>query len=170
MSRNQGRGANDAGVEEDFLYHLFRGGELLGANQAAEALAELERAHDLRPDSAKAQGLLGLACFKLGHLERAGQLYEALVHDNPTDATLRVNLGLVHLKAGMLDGAIRELSTAAELEPEHPKTWNYLGLAQTQAGHLDLALEAFKRAGNRAMIEKLERPERLAALPPAAPR
>ncbi len=154
MSRER---AVDPGVEEDFLYHLFRGGELLGAGKVVEALAELERAHDLRPDSAKAKGLLGLACFKLGQLDRAALLYEDLTRDNPIDATLRINLGLVFLKTGKLDLAIRELSTAAELAPDHAKGWNYLGLAYAQAGDDRGAIDAFRRAGNQPMVARLER-------------
>src|SRR5450432_1407555 len=110
----------EASGDEDFLYHLYRGGELLATGKALEARDELERAFQLRPENPKAQNLLGLVYFKLGLLERASEVYYRLVEDNPSDATLRVNLGLVYLKAGQVDRAIRELEAALTLSPQHP--------------------------------------------------
>ena len=99
----------EASGDEDFLYHLYRGGELLATGKALEARDELERAFQLKPENPKAQNLLGLVYFKLGLLERAAEVYYRLVEDNPSDATLRVNLGLVYLKVGQVDQSIREL-------------------------------------------------------------
>ncbi len=147
----------DAGVEDDFLYHLYRGGELLAAGKNAEAKDELERAFHLKPRNQKAQNLLGLVYFKLGMLEKSSEVYELLVQDNPTDPTLRVNLGLVALKAGDHARAIHELEVAVDLSPQQQKPLNYLGLAYTQGRQHGKALSAFKRAGNQAMVEKMER-------------
>lgn len=155
----------------DFLQHLNRGGELLMAGKNPEALAELERAFHLEPKNAKVQNLLGLAYFKLGQLDRAEEIYELLVHDNPADPTLRINLGLVHLKAEAHDRAIRQLETAADLSSDRQKPLNYLGLAYAQAGRHAQALDAFRKAGNQAMVEKMERALAAAGAPtgPASP-
>ncbi|MHB8419652.1 MAG: tetratricopeptide repeat protein [Myxococcales bacterium] len=167
------RPADEAGIEDDFLYHLYRGGELLAAGKNQEARDELERAFHLKPRNQKAQNLLGLVYFKLGLLQRSAEVYEMLVQDNPTDPTLRVNLGLVHLKSGDHARAIHELETAVDLSPEQQKPLNYLGLAYTQARQHDKALETFRRAGNQAMVDKMERALAAAAQrappPPAAP-
>jgi tetratricopeptide (TPR) repeat protein len=151
------RPTDEAGIEDDFLYHLYRGGELLAGGQNQEARNELERAFHLKPGNQKAQNLLGLVYFKLGLLERSAEIYEMLVHDNPTDPTLRVNLGLVHLKAGEHDRAIRELEKAVDLSPDPQKPLRYLGLAYTQARQHAKALSAFQRAGDQAMVEKMEK-------------
>src|SRR5579883_1637657 len=59
------------GAPEDFLFHLYRGSELLQENRALEAQAELEFALALRPLDAKGQDLLAAACFRVGSFARA---------------------------------------------------------------------------------------------------
>jgi uncharacterized protein (AIM24 family) len=148
--------ARDTGVDEDFLYHLRRGTELLAAGKNDEARDELERAAHLRPRNLKAHNLLGLAYFKLGLFERAIEVYERLVHESPKDATLRINLGLVHLKAGQTSEAVLQLETAVELVPDRPKALNYLGLAYAQAKAVGKAKRVFERSGNAAMVRRME--------------
>lgn len=140
-----------------FEQHLSEGGALLSAGRLDEALGHLEAAHSLQPKDDKAQNLLGLCCFKLGHLDRAAEIYELLVRDNPVDATLRVNLGLVYLKANALQRAVREFETATDLAPDHRKAHNYLGLALAQAGEYGRAREHFVLAGSDHMAERMAR-------------
>ncbi len=147
-------------MDADFLYHLYRGGELLAGGKNFEARDELERACHLKPRDEKAQNLLGLVYFKLGLLERAVDIYDRLVQDNPSDATLRTNLGLVHLKAGQIPQAIEQLEVAIDVIPDHSKALNYLGLAYAQARDHDKAREAFERAGNPAMANKMKQVRR----------
>jgi uncharacterized protein (AIM24 family) len=149
-------GVRGAGVDEDFLYHLHRGSELLASGKNIEARDELERAAHLRPHNQKAHNLLGLSYFKLGLLERAIEVYERLIQENPKDPTLRVNLGLVHLKAGQMGEAIAQLETVVELVPDHQKALNYLGLAYAQARDPGKARRFFERSGNSAMVRKME--------------
>src|SRR5438128_11116515 len=108
----------DPSQDEEFLSQLYKGGELLAAGKVVEAKDHLEKAFKLQPKNEKAQNLLGLAYFKLGLFDRASEIYEALVRENPADATLRVNLGLVYLKTNALPRAIREFETATDLTPE----------------------------------------------------
>jgi uncharacterized protein (AIM24 family) len=145
------------GGDDAFLALLYRGGELLQAGQLEEARAQLEAAYQLQPDNEKGQNLLGLAYFKLGHFDRAAEIYEGLVRENTSDPTLRVNLGLVYLKSGQLPRAIREFERAVELAPDHAKAHNYLGLALAQAGEYGRAREAFLQAGSDVMAEKMAR-------------
>lgn len=150
------RDGEDGAVDEDFLYHLYRGGELLASGKNLEARDELERAYHLKPHNQKAQNLLGLVYFKLGLLDRAIEIYDRLVQDNPADPTLRINLGLVYLKAGQISDAIAQLEAAIAEIPDHPKALNYLGLAYAQAQSHEKARSAFARAGNPAMALKME--------------
>src|SRR5512133_3491457 len=126
---------------EEFLHALYKGGELLAAGKVIEAKDHLEKAHELQPKNEKGQNLLGLTYFKLGLFDRASEIYETLVRENPADPTLRVNLGLVYLKTNGLQRAIREFETATDLAPEHKKAHNYLGLALAQAGEYGRARE-----------------------------
>ena len=131
--------------------------ELLAVNDLDGARVVLERAITAQPKNQKLQSLLGMACFKLGHLDRAAELYELLVRENPVEATLRVNLGLVYLKMSNVALAIREFQAGVDLAPEHKKAHNYLGLALAQAGEYVAAREAFIAAGSVAMVEKMDR-------------
>lgn len=144
-------------VDDEFLHCLYQGGDLLAAGKVMEAKDVLERAFKLQPKNAKGQNLLGLTYFKLGLFDRAAEIYDLLVKDNPVDPTLRVNLGLVYLKTGALQKAIRELETAVELKGDHKKAHNYLGLAYAQAGDSARARECFVAAGSDAMVEKMDR-------------
>ena len=153
-TRVTGRGPKSP-VDEEFLKQLYQGGELLAQGLLNEARALLERAHQLQPRNEKGRNLLGLAYFKLGHFDRAAEMYEALVRDNPVDATLRVNLGLVYLKTNALQRAMREFEAATDLQPDHKKAHNYLGVALAQAGAFGRAREHFLLAGSDVMAEKM---------------
>jgi uncharacterized protein (AIM24 family) len=155
-TRAKGRGEKSP-ADDEFLQQLYRGGELLAAGKVIEAKEFLERAHQLQPRQEKAQNLLGLCYFKLGLFDRAAELYETLVRDNPVDPTLRVNLGLVYLKTNALQRAAREFETATDLAPEHQKAQNYLGLTLAQMGEYGRAREHFLLAGSEAMAEKMTR-------------
>ncbi|MDX2012951.1 MAG: tetratricopeptide repeat protein [Myxococcaceae bacterium] len=143
--------------EEEFLGALYKGGELLAAGKIVEARSHLEKAHFLSPKNEKAQNLLGLTYFKLGLFDQASDIYEKLVNENPADPTLRVNLGLVYLKTNNLPRCIKEFETATDLDPDHKKAHNYLGLALAQAGDYAKAREHFILAGSEQMAEKMGR-------------
>ncbi len=143
--------------EEEFLAALYKGGELLAAGKIVDARGHLEKAHGLAPKNEKAQNLLGLTYFKLGLFDQASDIYEKLVNENPADPTLRVNLGLVYLKTNNLPRCIKEFETATDLDPEHKKAHNYLGLALAQAGDYAKAKEHFILAGSDQMAEKMSR-------------
>lgn len=142
---------------DDVVPLLAQANELITHNDLDGAREVLERAISQQPKNQKVQSLLGMACFKLGHHERAAELYELLVRENPVEPTLRVNLGLVYLKMNNLPLAIREFQAGVDLAPEHKKAHNYLGLALAQAGEFAAAREAFISAGSVAMIEKMDK-------------
>jgi uncharacterized protein (AIM24 family) len=143
-------------AHEEFVNNLVRGGELLGAGKVIEAKEYLERAHTLEPKNERGRNLLGLTYFKLGLFDRAAEIYETLINDNPVDPTLRVNLGLVYLKTHSLQRAIREFEMAVDLAPDYQKAHNYLGLALAQAGQYADARSHFVAAGSDAMAEKMD--------------
>ncbi len=142
---------------EEFLGALYKGGEFLASGRADEAREHLEKAHQLEPQNEKAQNLLGLTYFKLGLYDRAAEVYQRLVNENPTDATLRVNLGLVFLKTNDLERCVHEFRTATEIDPAHKKAHNYLGLALAQQGTYAQAQEHFVLAGSEQMAQKMSR-------------
>ncbi len=144
------------GLDEEFLYHLNRGADLLAKGEPEPARAALARARDLRPRDPKSLGLLGQSLYKLGRFDEAIEVYGRLVDESPIEATARVNLGLANLKAKRYAQAVRQLEIALDLNPEHKKAMGYLGLAWLEQGDLAQAREWFERAGSEAMVSKCD--------------
>ena len=130
---------------EDFLYHLYRGSELLQDNCVGEAKEELERALALQPQDAAGQGLLAVVYFRLGLYPRAIRIFEDLVRAVPTEITPRVNLGLCYLKTGQNTLAREVLEEVTRRVPNHRRAWGYLGLLYERMNDFEKALEAFHR-------------------------
>ncbi len=149
------------GLDEEFLYHLSRGSDLLSKGEAEPARASLERALELRAKDPKVLGLLGQAYYRLGLFERAAEVYARLVDDNPVEPGARVNLGLANLKAKHYDEAVKQLSIAVDLQPGHKKAMGYLGLALLESGEVATARDWFARAGSEAGVARCD--EMLAA-------
>ncbi|HEY3817584.1 MAG TPA: tetratricopeptide repeat protein [Polyangiaceae bacterium] len=155
-------------AQEDFLFHLYRGSELLQENRVLEAKEELEFALTMQPQDPKGQDLLGAVYFRLGHYPRAIQIYEALEQGFPNDASIKVNLALSYLKTGQPEAARRTLQDATRINPEHTRAWGYLGLALQKLGELEQAQIAFERGGHPMMARRVtERRQRVTMPAPA---
>ncbi len=146
----------DLAQNQEFDRALSTGTEALSQGHPDEARNALEKALRYKPRNQRARNLLGLSLFKLGDLAKAEETYRSLIEDHPADPTLRVNLGLVFLKANASADAVRCFETALDLAPEHEKAQNYLGLALAQKGELSRAREWFLKAGNDAMAERMD--------------
>jgi uncharacterized protein (AIM24 family) len=169
-----GGGDEVEGLDEEFLFHLKRGSDLLARGQAEAAKASLERALELRAKDAKVLGLLGQAFYKLGQFDDATIAWQRLVDENPVEPAARVNLGLAFLKARRYPEAQRQLEIALDLNPDHKKAMGYLGLALLESGNAARARDWFRKAGSDQLVarcdEVLASGGRAAALaaPPAA--
>ena len=146
---------SDLTENQEFDQALAEGSEALQSGDAARARTLLEKGLRHKPRNQRARNLLGLSLFKLGELEKAESLYRGLIEDHPADPTLRVNLGLVFLKSGASSDAIRCFETALDLQPDHGKGQNYLGLALAQKGEHAKAREWFNLCGNLAMSDRM---------------
>jgi uncharacterized protein (AIM24 family) len=147
-------GPNDA-ANEDFLFHLYRGSELLQDNRAHEAKEELERALHLQPHDAKGQDLLAVVYFRLGLYPRAISIYEQLRRTSPRDPALLLNLALCYLKTGQAGLARRDLEQLLAVNPTHARAWGYLGLACERLGALADAQRAFEQGGHGQMARRM---------------
>src|SRR5205814_8025543 len=146
---------SDLPDNQEFDRALSTGNEALSQGNPADARVALEKSLRYKPRNQRARNLLGLSLFKLGELARAEEIYRSLIEDHPADPTLRVNLGLVFLKANASSDAVRCFETALDLAPDHQKAQNYLGLALAQKGELARARDWFLKAGNDAMADRM---------------
>ncbi len=142
-------------ANDDFLFHLYRGSELLLDNRVHEAKQELEQALGLQPRDAKGQDLLAIVYFRLGLYPRAIAIYERLVEAHPETTTPRINLALCYLKTGQPQAARMELERVLERNPEHARAWGYLGLAFQRLGDIERAVYAFQMGGHEGMARRL---------------
>jgi uncharacterized protein (AIM24 family) len=160
----------DAGrdvANEDFLFHLYRGSELLQDNRVLEAKSELEHALTLQPRDPKGQDLLAVVYFRIGLYPHAIQIYEELLRENPRDHALRLNLALCYLKTGQAQAAREQLEAVVQNNPLHRRAWGYLGLAFERLGDLDKAVHAFERGSHTQMAKRLlQRGGRITVAPP----
>ena len=140
---------------EDFLFHLYRGSELLQDNRVHDAKAELEQALSLQPSDPKGQDLLGIVYFRLGLYPRAIAIYEQLIKLHPDALEPRINLALSYLKTGQPAQARFELEKVVDQSPGHSRAWGYLGLAFQRLGDYERASYAFQAGGHDGMARRL---------------
>jgi len=160
---------------EDFLFHLYRGSELLQDNRVHEAKDELEQALKLQPRDAKGQDLLAVVYFRLGFYPRAIEIYEELIQDFPREAALTQNLSLCYLKTGQPEKARTLLEALVMSQPEHLRAWAYLGLVHERLGDYQKARAAFERGQQPGMARRMDDllssavPARSLSVPPPEP-
>lgn len=140
---------------EDFLFHLYRGSELLQDNRVHDAKEELERALQLQPRDTQGQDLLAVVYFRLGLYPRAISIFEQLRRKNPRDTALLLNLALCYLKTGQSPMARSALEQLLEINPVHARAWGYLGLACERIGDLVTAERAFRQGGHDQMARRI---------------
>jgi Flp pilus assembly protein TadD len=71
----------------------------------------------LKPDYYEARLNLGLLAFRVNKFEKAIAIFADLLAENPHDATLHLQIGIVYEKAGQLAEAIREYEKTIALTP-----------------------------------------------------
>lgn len=134
----------------------MRGSELLKQGELDDAIQAFHDALEVDPDSTKVLALLGLAHFRGGQFEDARPIYEQLVERAPTDASHRLNLGLVYLKLGDGSLAIDALEASRALDPSQGRAVSYLGLAYARAGRYAEAYRSFLLADQRELASEIE--------------
>ncbi|HEY4243868.1 MAG TPA: tetratricopeptide repeat protein [Kofleriaceae bacterium] len=135
---------------------IARGSELLKQGKVDLAKLAFRSALDLDPNNMRVLALLGLAHFRNSELGEAQPIYEQLVERAPTDASHRLNLGLVYLKGGDAERAISALEASRALDPSQGRAVSYLGLAYARAGRYAEAYRAFLLAGQNELASEIE--------------
>ncbi|MBI5533394.1 MAG: tetratricopeptide repeat protein [Deltaproteobacteria bacterium] len=142
-------------TSEEFLFHMYRGSELLQEDRVHEAKEEIENALRLQPRDAKGQALLAMVYFRLGMYPRAISIYEEIIASFPSENSPRINLSLCYLKTGQPERARTLLEEVVRIEPKHERAWGYLGLAFERLHDLERARHCFERAGQKAMARRM---------------
>jgi Tetratricopeptide repeat len=135
---------------------VVRGSEFLKQGKIDQALRIFLTALELEPENARVLALLGLSHFRANAFAEARVIYEQLVERAPSDASHRLNLGLVYLKLNDADRAIAALEASRALDPSQGRAISYLGLAYARAGRYGEAYRAFLIAGQIDLAIEIE--------------
>lgn len=141
---------------EAFDQAVVRGSEALKQGKLDEATRAFQAALEADPGNTKGLALLGLTLFRSNHFAEARPIYEDLVERAPTDASHRLNLGLVYLKLGDGEKAINSLEASRALDPAQGRAISYLGLAYARAGRYAEAYRSFLLAGQNELASEIE--------------
>ena len=135
---------------------VVRGSDQLKQGRLDLAQSSFREALALEPDNIKVLALLGLTYFRGSQFGEARPIYEQLAQLAPTDASHRLNLGLVYLKLGDGDKAISSLEASRSLDPSQGRAVSYLGLAYARAGRYAEAYRSFLMAGQNELASEIE--------------
>jgi uncharacterized protein (AIM24 family) len=135
---------------------IVRGSDQLKQGRLDLAQSSFREALALEPDNVKTLALLGLTYFRGSQFADARPIYEQLAELAPTDASHRLNLGLVYLKIGDGDKAIHALEASRALDPSQGRAVSYLGLAYARGGRYAEAYRSFLLAGQNELASEIE--------------
>lgn len=89
--------------------------------------------------------LIGKKYGEQGDIERALQIFNAVLSEYPNDAPVLVDAGLSNLLLNRLDDAQAQLERAISLQPNHPMAHKYLGDIYDRKGDLNRAEEHYQK-------------------------
>ncbi len=115
----------------------------------AEGVKLLEQAVALEPNHLKARLHLGRAYYEQNRHDRAMQQFENVVKRDPRYPWVHSHIAVIHMNAGAVQAAIRELKTELQLHPNHASARMDLGDAFLKAAQPRLALEQFLAAAEQ---------------------
>lgn len=118
---------------------------LADEGRAAEALAELDRAARLAPNSVDVHLTRGSVLLDLGRYQEALAAFEAARAGEPEHARTYRGLGDSLVGLSQVDEAITQYERAVALDPGDYVSLNCLAAAHAQRGDIDTALALFER-------------------------
>lgn len=125
-------------------------GLVLSGNRDEAAAEAFARALELDPDHTIAARELARTHRRLGRLEDAADVLEALIVDTPLDIELRFELAGVYLEGMELSNAERTLQEGLELRPDATRLMLGMGLLELRRARPAAALEHLDRAAELA--------------------
>ena len=120
------------------------GNALDGMGRTSEALANYDRALQLKPYYAKAYYNKAESILRLGQAPAAVELFDRALRINPGYAKALKGKGDALVQAGQTDAAIPSYEEALKLQPDDSGTARNLGIALLGAGRVSEAIERFE--------------------------
>lgn len=151
------------GNKADAAFPLYLRAQIyMGERDASQAVVELRKAVELRPDFAEAWSELGEARRNLADNQGAVIALRRALELRPGDAVARTRLGSLLLEIGQSREAVACLREAVRLDPKNQSALNALQLALRRDGHVDEA-DAVKKQLAQVLRERDQGDQKLVA-------
>jgi tetratricopeptide (TPR) repeat protein len=126
--------------------HYALGNAFFENGKLNEAIAQFQKALQIRPERAEAHYNLGIALYQQGEMDQAIAHFQKALQINPAYAQAHNNLGGALLQEDKLDEAIPQFQAALQLDPNAASPHLNLGIALFQKGKVDEAIGHFRAA------------------------
>ncbi len=135
------------GLNDKLPQVLFSAGDVyIATGKTAEAIAELNRAVQLAPNSDDGYRRLGRAYAAVGRTQESIEAYQKAVQSNPYYWFNYNELGLAYYGIGDFENTAKMWRRVIELDPSNADGYNNLGALYIQTGKFDQAVDALKMA------------------------
>ena len=128
---------------------------MLSLSNSLKIVGRWEDLHDLsgeilrfEPENYNAAFLMAYSVAKLGRLEEATQMFEALVKNEKATYEAWLELGKLYQASGQTDKAIVAFTKSATGAPDQAGIWNNIGILLSNQKLYPDALKAFKKAAS----------------------
>ena len=132
--------------EQKALFLYNSGNAMFAEGRVEKAIAQYQKALDVKPDFAEACYNLAYVRHQLGQMEKAIPLYQKAVELRPDLSEAHNNLGNAYHHKGQLPEAISCYQKALELRPDNAEAYSNLGNAYQVEGRIDQAIFCYERA------------------------
>ncbi|CAN5200255.1 hypothetical protein BH11CYA1_BH11CYA1_39510 [soil metagenome] len=129
-----------------FEFHELRGSNLLVLKKNEEAVAQLGKALEIRPNDTPCLINRASANFELGQYKEALEDAQKASKLDPKSSAAQQVVGTCYLKTGQLALALQYLNQAVLNEPKNFEAFQYRGLTYLKLGKKDLAEKDFAEA------------------------
>jgi tetratricopeptide (TPR) repeat protein len=130
----------------NYVAHNNLGDDLLKKGRLDEAIAQCQRALEIRPGNAEAHYNLGSAFLQKGRLDEAIVQCQIVLKIRANDADAHYVLGTAFLQEGRLDEAITQCQDALQIKPDYVEARSNLGNALLKKGKVDEAITQYQMA------------------------
>jgi len=135
-----------AGNPECWIAYNNLGVALLDMGRRDEAVADFERAVEIRHDHVEAHYNLGNALLQMGRVDDAIAHFQKALEFDPGFEKAHNNLGNALLQEGRVDEAVAHFNRALEINPGLADAQNNLGNAFAQVGRMGDAAAHYREA------------------------
>lgn len=130
----------------DYRRHLDRGEKLIREKNWDKALAELEKARELKADYAITYEAIGYSLTEQGEVKKAIEYFNKAIELDPFNVLAHCYLGIALIRDGNIKEARNHFQFAVDVNPMNYQIYYNLGSVEVMEGNYILALDHYKKA------------------------